>query len=274
MRTGENLPRRFASESFDAFGFDVARYDATMRFLSLYFKYWHRVSCKGLEKIPDGPMIAYGNHAGFNLLDALMLMVATRQQAPSRRPLRLLHHIGIEKTPLIGYFMQQRLGAVIGHPANAEYILGKGDAILTYPEGGYSTSRPFTSRRSLSPLDKFGAGFLRLAARTGAWLLPVATVGCEEAMPTLALSRCLGRHFKFDQSLYPIVPQSALTLLPSLLGVPLHHFHFLLGLPSHIRIRVGAPWRLDVDADIEAARQSSHHALASMVTSLENEPCP
>ena len=129
MPIPEDSPRGSASERFDAFGFDLARYDATMRLLNLYFKYWHRVSAEGLEKIPEGPMIAYGNHAGFNLLDALMLMVATRQHAP--------------------------------------------------------------------------------------W-----------------------------------------------------------GFPSHIRIRVGTPWKLGPNADIEAARQSAYHALASMVTCLENEPCP
>ena len=76
-------------------------------------------------------MIVYGNHAGFNALDALLLMVAVRRHAKCGRPRRLLQHVGIEKEPLIGYFMQQRLGAVIGHPADAQYILGKGGAVLS-----------------------------------------------------------------------------------------------------------------------------------------------
>jgi hypothetical protein len=171
-------------------------------------------------------MIVYGNHAEFNHLDALRLMVAMRHHAKCGRPLRLLHHIGIEKELLIAYFMQQRLRAMIGHPANAQYILGKGDAVLTCPERGYSTGRAFAVRRRMVPIENFGRGFLRLAAKTGSALLPVATLGCEEAMPTLVRSRALGRLFKFDQSLYPVVPQSAVTLLPSILGLPLQAFLF------------------------------------------------
>lgn len=148
-------------ERFDAFGFDLARYDAIMHFMDFYFRRWHSISVVGLENIPSGPMIVYGNHAGFNLLDALLLMVAMRRHAKCARPLRLLHHVGIEKDPLIRDFMQQRLGAVIGHPANAQYILGKGGAALTYPEGGYSTGRVFSERRRMVPIENFGRGFLR-----------------------------------------------------------------------------------------------------------------
>lgn len=258
-------------EKFDAFGFDAQRVDKTLQFFEYYYRYWYSVTCDGLGNVPkEGPVIFYGNHAGFNMLDILMLQVAVRRFSPAKRFLRAMFHIGSEKTPGFGDFITNSLGGVLGHPHNARYLLEKGEALLTYPEGGHSTGRPHVHRRRMAPIEKFGGGFLKLAAETSAHIIPVATVGCEEAMPTLAFSRGLGKHFKFDNDLYPIVPQSFITLIPSFFGIPLHSFHFLFGLPSNIKILIGEPSRVHVNDDLNAMKISLYNKLENMISLLDD----
>lgn len=229
-------------ERYDAFGFDKNTIDKTLNFFNHYYSFWHRVEATGLENIPaHGGAILFGNHAGFNLLDGLMLTVAARKHSSSKRFIRSLYHIGSEKLPLFGPFLNNRLGATIGHPRNLEYLLQKGELVLTYPEGGNSSSKPFSERRSLCPIHQFGGGFIRGAIEHDVPLIPVATIGCEEALPTLFTSKLLGKAFKFDRNLYPVTPQSVLTVLPSLCGVPAHCFNFLIGFPSKIKINIGKP---------------------------------
>lgn len=252
-----------------ACAFDASLVDRTLDFFDLYYRKWHRVQLQGGEAIPrQGGVIFFGNHAGFNMLDILMTMVAIRKHTASRRLLRGMHHRGIEKIPLVRHFVLNRLGGVVGSPAHARLLLDNGQAILTYPEGGHSSGKHFKDRRNLMPIEQFGAGFIRLAASERVPLIPVATVGCEEAMPTLHVSQRLGKFFDFDNHRYPIVPQSALTLLPSALGLPLHSFHFLLGLPSKIRILIGAPMHVAQEENIDDMRKHLHRQLQTMISHI------
>lgn len=261
------------NERFDAFGFDSATVDRTLDFFDYYYSFWHRVDANGLENIPSqGGAILYGNHAGFNLLDGLMLGVAIRKHSPSKRFVRALYHVGSEKIPLFGYFVNNKLGAALGHPQNLQYLLGKGELVLTYPEGGNSTSKPYSDRRKLCSIDQFGDGFIRSAIQHGVPLIPVATIGCEEAIPTLFASDFLGKAFKFDKNLYPVSPQSTLTALPSLLGFPSHCFNFLIGLPSKIEIKIGKPIKLPSKSnphDVAELKHQMYDSLQAMIYQLE-----
>jgi 1-acyl-sn-glycerol-3-phosphate acyltransferase len=261
------------NERFDAFGFDAATVDRTFDFFENYYSFWHRVEATGLENIPaQGGAILYSNHAGFNLLDGLMLGVAIRKHSPAKRFLRALYHVGSEKIPLFGYFLNNQLGATLGHPKNLQYLLEKGDLVLTYPEGGNSTSKPYAKRRELCPIDQFGDGFIRLALQHDVPLIPVAVTGCEEAIPTLFMSEFFGKAFKFDKNLYPISPQSALTALPSLFGFPSHCFNFLIGFPSKIKIKIGEPLMLPSQSaphDVSKLKHQMYDTLQDMIYQLE-----
>ena len=83
------------TEKFDAFGFDPTLVDKTLARLDNYYRYWFRVEAGGLDNVPaSGPAIFYGNHAGFNGLDYLMLQVAARRYSTAKRFLRPLFHLG------------------------------------------------------------------------------------------------------------------------------------------------------------------------------------
>ena len=210
----------------------------------------------------------FGNHAGFNLLDGLMLTVGARLHSKSARHVRALFHIGSEKAPLFGPFLMNQLGAVIGHQQNIHYLLGKGEVVLTYPEGGKSTSKPYDKRRALCPPEEFGDGFIKAAIQSKVPLIPVATVGCEEALPTMFISEPLGKFFGFDQGKYPVTPQSFFTVPHSLMGVPLHCFNFLLGFPSKVRIKVGEPVSVSKNDDVASLKQKLYDRLQSMILEL------
>lgn len=259
------------TEKFDAFGFDPTLVDKTLARLDNYYRYWFRVEAGGLDNVPaSGPAIFYGNHAGFNGLDYLMLQVAARRYSTAKRFLRPLFHLGMEKAPLFGRFVSQNLGGVLGHPLNAEYLLNKGSAILTYPEGGKSTGRPFKHRRLMCGREFFGKGFVKLAARCQAPMIPVATIGCEEALPVLGFSKILGRRFRFDDDLYPIFPQTFFSLVPRLAGFPIDGFHFLIAFPAKIKIKVGPAIAPPPENAVDHEWVTSYQTLEDMIQEMSH----
>lgn len=190
-----------------------------MRILKLLYDDFFRVEAYGLENIPkDGPVLLVGNHAGYTSHDALMTMVAVRFSPASRR-IRSLFYNGLEKLPFIGYASTNLLGGVIGHPRNAEYLLSKGEALLTYPEGGNAADRSIRDG-VLIKRQHFSSGFARIACKNGIPVLPVAAVGFEKIAPVLFHSKILGRLFKVKKGRCPITPQSPFILfIPNLIPI-------------------------------------------------------
>jgi 1-acyl-sn-glycerol-3-phosphate acyltransferase len=63
--------------------------------------------------------------------------------------------------------------------------------VMAFPEGAKGTGKPFSERYRL---QRFGrGGFVELALRTGAPIIPAAVVGSEEIYPMLTDSRLLAR---------------------------------------------------------------------------------
>src|SRR5262249_22933334 len=77
------------------------------------------------------------------------------------------------------------------NPENGERLLRKGELVGVFPEGVKGVGKPFKDRYQLA---RFGrGGFVRLALRTRAPIVPVAVGGAEEIHPKLASMEWPGR---------------------------------------------------------------------------------
>ena len=78
-----------------------------------------------------------------------------------------------------------KIGGVPAHPANVHRLLhDEQQLVLVFPEGAKATEKLYKDRYRLR---RFGrGGFVEAAMRAGVPIVPIAVVGAEEAMPTLA----------------------------------------------------------------------------------------
>jgi 1-acyl-sn-glycerol-3-phosphate acyltransferase len=171
------------SDVVDDFGHDPR---ATARWewlFELLYKRWFRVQTSGLENVPaSGRALLVANHAGTLPYDSAMVMHAIRRDHPARRDVRPLVEDTVFHLPFLGPLMN-RIGGVRADPDNAERLLRRGELVAVFPEGEKGMGKLWRERYKL---QRFGrGGFVKLALRTGAPIIPVAVVGAEEAAPML-----------------------------------------------------------------------------------------
>jgi 1-acyl-sn-glycerol-3-phosphate acyltransferase len=95
-----------------------------------------------------------------------------------------------------------RSGAVRANQENGERLLRAGELLGVFPEGVKGVGKYFKERYKLA---RFGrGGFVRLALRTGAPIVPCAVVGAEEIHPVFAKADWFGRPLGFPY--FPITP--------------------------------------------------------------------
>ncbi|MBW2699781.1 MAG: acyltransferase family protein [Deltaproteobacteria bacterium] len=213
----------------DSFGFDRVYAKKAQSLLdSLYDKYW-RVEVLGAEHLPDrGRVMLVANHSGGLPYDGLMLKLAV-ERAEGRLSVRFLLEDFVFHFPFLGAALN-RLGGVRASQDNARRLLEFGQTLAVFPEGAKGLGKLFGKRYQL---QRFGrGGFVKLALRTGATILPVAIVGAEEVHPMLGRARSLAR--LLDLPYIPLTPT-----FPWLgpLG--------LLPLPSKWMIQIGPPMDLE-----------------------------
>jgi 1-acyl-sn-glycerol-3-phosphate acyltransferase len=232
------LAMRGRSDVVDDFGRDpitTARWEWVLDFL---YSKWFRVEAQGIEHVPaTGPALLIANHAGSLPYDSAMVMHAIRKDHPARRDVRPLVEDAVFHLPWLGPLMN-RIGGVRACPENAERLIAKGEVVAVFPEGVKGMGKLFRDRYRL---QRFGrGGFVKLALRTGAPIIPVAVVGAEEALPLLA------RVTWFAKSVgIPYVPVTPTFPWLGPFG--------LVPLPSKWRIAFGEPLDLAAEYGPEAA---------------------
>jgi 1-acyl-sn-glycerol-3-phosphate acyltransferase len=192
-----------------------------------------RVEWEGLEKIPDGPALLVANHAAAIPSDAPVIMHGIEQEL-GRPVYGLADHL-FRQIPVLGT-LWSRAGGVVAHPDNAYRLLREQrQLVLVFPEGTKGPGKTYDERYRLR---RFGrGGFIEIAMRAGAPVVPIAVVGAEESMPTLttipALARLLG---------LPYFPVTANMLLFGPAGLFVY-------LPAKFKLRVLDPVHFDVPPD-------------------------
>ncbi|HEX6764197.1 MAG TPA: lysophospholipid acyltransferase family protein, partial [Polyangiaceae bacterium] len=222
--------RRDRDEEVDDFGLDPA-YEERLRPLSEFLlKRYFRTKIDGIENVPaKGRCLLVSNHSGTLPLDGLMLRTALRLEHPSARELRWLAEDFLFYLPFAGVFMN-RVGAVRACQENAERLLEKELLVAAFPEGVQGIKKLYRDRYRL---QRFGrGGYIRLALRMQAPLIPCAIVGAEETNPLLYRVEYLASLVGL-----PYIPVTPTFPLLGPLG--------LLPAPSRWRIRFGEPVSLD-----------------------------
>jgi 1-acyl-sn-glycerol-3-phosphate acyltransferase len=217
------VPIKVNEYGFDAWGFNPEIAKLTFS-LALHISRYFRPEIRGIEKLPPGRVLIVPNHSGQLPLDGLVVAVACLLSADPPRLVRAQAERWVPTLPVVSELFA-RSGVVVGDPINCRNLLLDDNAILVFPEGAKGSGKPWAKRYRLQP---FGRGFMRLALQTGSPIVPVAVVGAEESIISIAdwksAARLLGM---------PYVPISP--LLP-LLG-PLAYFP----LPTKFYVEFGEP---------------------------------
>ncbi len=209
-----------AVREVDDFGLDRAYEERAQPFVDALYDRWFRVIVRGVENVPtEGRALVVANHAGVLPWDGLMLKTAVSRGLRERAPVRELRWL-VEDTlfhaPFLGA-IANRLGAIRACPENGERLLAAEKLVAVFPEGEKGIAKPFSRRYEL---QRFGrGGYVKLALRTKAPIVPTAIVGAEEAHPmlfsTTRIAKLFGLSYLPVTATFPWLGPIGLVPLPS-----------------------------------------------------------
>ncbi|HJK92953.1 MAG TPA: lysophospholipid acyltransferase family protein [Polyangiaceae bacterium LLY-WYZ-15_(1-7)] len=221
----------FNRYGIDPYGVDQAelgRFFTALQWLST--KYFH-VDPYGLEHVPpSGPAMLVGNHSGGVAIDGAMILATCFFRLDPPRLAQGMADKFISKIPGASQ-VSARVGQFTGLPEHAERLLRDDRLLMVFPEGARGTAK---LAHEADSLVRFGTGFVRLALKTGAPIVPTAFLGGGDALPTIANLRGLGKLLGMP---YVPVPRY-------LLPVPR---------PTTFQLLFGAPMRLEGTGDEDDA---------------------
>jgi 1-acyl-sn-glycerol-3-phosphate acyltransferase len=199
-----DLVRRRISGDFetDPWGYDPEVLNAVKPFFQfLYSRYW-RVQVSGIENIPEeNRALLVSNHSGQLPFDGSMVGLAVLNEHPSQRIVRTLYASWFPTLPFVSSLFV-KVGQTLASEENGIRLLEQEQLVAVYPEGYKGVGKLFKDRYRLA---RFGrGGFVRMALKTGAPMIPVSVVGAEETYISLAKSDFMARLIGFPY--FPISP--------------------------------------------------------------------
>jgi 1-acyl-sn-glycerol-3-phosphate acyltransferase len=178
----DRLELGFDARGLDPFGISKWHLTVAFRALGLLYRRYFKVSCHGLEHVPPrGRAMLVGNHSGGIALDAAMVIASCFLELEPPRLAQGMAEKFINRFPFASVWAS-RCGQFTGIPEHAQRLLESDRLLLVFPEGARGTAKLWKERWSL--VD-FGTGFLRLALRTRAPIVPFAFIGGGDAIPTI-----------------------------------------------------------------------------------------
>ncbi len=224
---------------------------------SLYF----RADVQHLDRIPaEGPVLLVGNHSGGNVPpDTFVFTLAFCSYFGVERPFYQLAHNLVVSAPPLGWL--RKFGTVAANHDNARMALESGAALLVYPGGDYEVFRPSWERHTVDFDGRMG--YVKLAREAGVPIVPVASVGGQEAALFLSRGQWLAKLLMTDKLL-------RLKSIPISLALPwglnISDLAGHIPLPTKISIEVQHP--IDVDGDDQAVHDKVMASLQDGVDRL------
>lgn len=219
----EQIELPWNARGLDPYGISRTHVAEMFSLFSLLYRHYFRVETHGIENVPKtGRAMIVGNHSGGIAIDGAMLITSTFLELDPPRLAQGMAEKFINRMPFASLY-SMRTGQFTGLPETAERLLHEDRLLMVFPEGARGTAKLYWERNSLV---EFGTGFVRLAMKTGAPIIPAGILGGGAAFPTVVNSEALGR----------LVGAPYVPFTPYLLPVPL---------PAKMEIRYGAPLRFE-----------------------------
>ena len=200
---------------------DGAYVAKVLPFLRLAVKTWFRSKVHDIEKIPDGGALIVSNHSGGMVaMDVPVIAVAFHDHFGVDRPLYVLAHDmlfmgqGKDFFPKAGFLPATR--------ENAEAVLTSGGVTIVFPGGDYDVFRPTTSANRIDFNGR--TGYVRTAIETGVPIVPVVSIGGQEAYLFFNRGEQLARLLGLEKLLRT-------RYMPLTFGFP---FGFTFGIPPNL----------------------------------------
>lgn len=197
------LKRRLTGEfETDDWGLDMEVVDLVKPFFDFMYKYYWRVQTSGMENIPDeGRALLVVNHSGQLPWDGSMVALSIFNEHPAQRLVRTLYATWFPTLPFFSALFV-KAGQALATEDNGTRLLEQDELVAVYPEGYKGVGKLFKERYRLA---RFGrGGFVRMALKSEAPIIPVSVVGAEETYISLAKSPTIAKMIGFPY--FPISP--------------------------------------------------------------------
>ena len=178
--------------------------------LKLAMKGYFRSDVRDMDRVPAGGALMVGNHSGgLMAMDVPIIAVAFAETFGADRPLYCLAH-DMLFTGVAGPVMR-RFGFVPADRESAQAVLTSGAVTIVFPGGDYDVFRPTLQA---NVIDFEGRkGYVRTALKAGVPIVPVVSIGGQEAQLHLTRGQWLGR-------LSPLRKAFRTDLMPLTIGFP------------------------------------------------------
>jgi 1-acyl-sn-glycerol-3-phosphate acyltransferase len=154
------------------------------------YRHYFGLSVQGVGNVPArGRAMLIGNHSGGVALDGLMVILSMFWEMDPPRLAQGMVEKFLNRVPVVS-LLSNRTGQFTGLPEHCLRLLEDERLLMVFPEGARGTAKLYRERHSLV---HFGTGFLRLALKARAPIVPFAFLGGGEAFPTVHNSQALGR---------------------------------------------------------------------------------
>jgi 1-acyl-sn-glycerol-3-phosphate acyltransferase len=163
-------------------GFCLKRLEQIEPLLSFLYEEWWKVNLDHIERLPkNGPALIVGNSAGLIPWPALMLLYRLMSYEPAPRRITILADMDWVTDTNVRKTLTE-IGFVPWSSENMKALFQAGALVVIFPEGVPGMNRPFSERYRLRDFD-----WTRLlpAIEEGIHVHPMATLGCDEAIPNL-----------------------------------------------------------------------------------------
>lgn len=182
------------------------------RFLLEIIRKYLRLEVEGLEHVPArGRAIVLPNHSGWSGFDAVMIgneIYKARHRVP-----RILAHQAFFLGDI--KIIAHKMGMQEASTENGLRLLKKNNIVILFPEGAHGNFKPTSERYQL---QEFRRGFVRMALKTGAPIVPTLVIGAEEThinLASLKLTKYLkGQVIPLPLNLLPLPAKWKIKFLP------------------------------------------------------------